>query len=90
MARMNYVVCIHGWDFGKVSVVFNRNCFLKMKDFSRLGDLQACRHVHGIRDSIKEIVLDTLLLHTCNRIWLIYSCHFQLPRMTLTVIRVMM
>jgi len=67
MARINYVVCIHGWDFWKVSVVFNRNCFPKTKDFSRLGDLLAYRHVHGKSDSIKEIVLDTLLLHTSNR-----------------------
>jgi len=26
---------------GKVLMVFNRNCFSKMKDFSRLGAIQA-------------------------------------------------
>ena len=29
---------------GKVSVVFNRNCFPKVTDFSRLGALQAATY----------------------------------------------
>jgi len=33
------MLCVH-MD-GKVSMFFNRNCFPKMKDFSRLGSLQA-------------------------------------------------
>jgi len=36
MTRINYVVRIHDWE----SVVFNRNCFLKKKDFSRLAALR--------------------------------------------------
>jgi len=31
-------------------MVFNRNGFPKMTDFSRLGDLQACSHVHRISE----------------------------------------
>jgi len=49
-------------------MVFNRNYFPKMKDFSRLGDLQACSHVHRKSGSIKKwCKTDTLLLHTTNR-----------------------
>ena len=46
---------------GKVSVVFNRNCFPKMTDFSKLGA------VHRKSLSIKEMARDTLLLHATNR-----------------------
>ena len=54
---------------GKESVIFNRNCFPKMKDFSRLGDLQACSHVHRKGGSIKEIVQDrhVVTIRTTNR-----------------------
>jgi len=75
---------------GKVSMVFNRSCFPKMNDFSRLGVVQAV--VHRKSGSIKEMVqyrhaVTTPL--TGNIIWLIYSCHFQWSWMTLKVIRVM-
>ena len=43
---------------GKVSVVFNRNYFPKMKDFSRLGHL-AGSHVHR-----KDIVQDRHVVTT--------------------------
>ena len=46
---------------GKVSMVFYRNCFRKMKDFSRLGPLQAVTY------TVKVVVSQTLLLHTTNR-----------------------
>ena len=46
---------------GKVSLVFSRNCFPKMTEFSRLGALQA------VTVSKKWRELDTLLLHTINR-----------------------
>jgi len=49
---------------GKVSMVFNRNRFLKRKDFSRLGDLQACSHVHRKSDSVKEMVQDRHVITT--------------------------
>jgi len=53
---------------GKVSIVFNRNCFPKMKDFSRLGDLQVCSHIHRkVVVSKKWCKIDTLLLQTTNR-----------------------
>jgi len=39
VTRINYAAWIHGWE--KVYVVFNRNCFPKTKDFSRLDVLQA-------------------------------------------------
>ena len=48
-------------------MVFNRNCFPKMTDFSRLGILQAVTY------TLKEVVskkwheIDTLFLHTTNR-----------------------
>jgi len=53
---------------GKVSIVFNSNCFPKMKDFSRSGELQACSHVHRKSGSMKKwCKIDTLILHTTNR-----------------------
>jgi len=45
-------------------VVFNRNCFSKMKDFSRLGNLEVCSHVHRKSDSIIEMVHDKHVLTT--------------------------
>ena len=54
---------------GKVSSVFNQSCFPKMKDFSRLGDLQA----YAVTYTVKVVVskkwckIDTLFLHTTNR-----------------------
>ena len=46
---------------GKVSMVFNRNCFSKMTDFSRLGT----HTLQAVSKKWREI--DTLLLHTTNR-----------------------
>jgi len=42
---------------GKVSVVFNRNCFPKITDFTRLGDLQAVTYTVK-NGSIEEMVRD--------------------------------
>jgi len=52
---------------GKVSVVFNRNCFPKMKDFARLGALQAVTYTVKVVVSKKFHETDTLLQHTTNR-----------------------
>ena len=52
---------------GKVSMVFNRNCLPKMKDFSRLGALQAVMYTVKVVVSKKWHEIDTLLLHTTNR-----------------------
>jgi len=52
---------------GKVSMVFNRNCFPKVKDFSRLGTLQAVTYTVKVANSKKCREIDTLLLHTTNR-----------------------
>jgi len=65
---------------GKVSMVFNRNCFPKMKYFSRLGDLQACSHVHRKSGSIKE-------MSQTNRKYHMTYLFVSFP-MTLKVIRV--
>jgi len=46
---------------GKVFMVFNRNCFSKMTDFSRLGT----HTLQAVSKKWREI--DTLLLHTTNR-----------------------
>jgi len=51
----------------KVSAVFNRSCFPKMTDFSRLGALQAVTHTLKVVVSKKWREIDTLLLHTTNR-----------------------
>jgi len=47
---------------GKVSVVFNRNCFPKITDFTRLGDLQAVTYTVKMVVSKKWCEIDTLLL----------------------------
>ena len=58
MTRINYAVCrpIHVDEKVYVSVVFNRDCFPKMKDFSRL-------------DALQEVTY-TLLLHITNMAYL--------------------
>jgi len=64
MTRITYAVCIRGWE--SIYMVFNRNCFPKMTDFSRLGALQAVTH----GDTLKVVVskkwreIDTLLIYT--------------------------
>ena len=57
MTRINYAVCIHEWEsiYG-----FNRNCFPKMKDFSRLGLLQALTYTVKVVVSEKWCKTDTL------------------------------
>jgi len=52
---------------GKVYIVFNRNCFPKMTEFSRLGALQAVTYTVKVVVSKKRLEIDTLLLHTTNR-----------------------
>jgi len=52
---------------GKVSMVFNRNRFPKMTDFSRLGTLQAVTFMVKVVASKKRREIETLLLHTTNR-----------------------
>ena len=52
---------------GKVSMVFNRNCFPKMTDFSWLGALQAVTYTLKVVVSKKWHEIDTLLLHTTNK-----------------------
>jgi len=63
---------------GKVLMVFNRNYFSKMKDFSRLGAIQAVTYTVKVVVSEKWREIDTLLLHTTNRKYHIaYPCRFQ-------------
>ena len=52
---------------GIVSMAFNRNCFPKMTDFSRLGALRAVTYTLKVVVSKKWREIDTLLLHTTNR-----------------------
>ena len=52
---------------GKVSMVFNRSCFSKMKYVSRLGVLQAVTYIVKVVVSKKWREIDTLLLHASNR-----------------------
>jgi len=52
---------------GKVSVVFNRNCFPKMKDFSWLDALQAVTYTVRVVVSTKWHEIYPSLLYTTNR-----------------------
>jgi len=71
-------------------MIFNRNCFPKMTDFSRLGALQAVTYTLKVVASKKWREIDTLLLHTTKtKYHMAYPCHFQCPWMTLKVIRLM-
>jgi len=56
-----------GYMNGKVSMVFNCKCFLKMNDFSRLGPLQAVTYTVKMAVSKKWCEIDTSLVHTINR-----------------------
>jgi len=67
MTHINYIVCIHEYESVWVSVVFNRNCFPKMKDFLRLGSLQAVTYTVKVVVWKRWCKIDTLLLHTTNR-----------------------
>ena len=63
---------------GKVSVVFNRNCFPKITDFSRLDALLAVTYILKVVVSEKWREIDTLLLHSTNRKYhMAYLCLFQ-------------
>jgi len=57
---------------GEVSVVFNRNCFPKLKDFSRLGPLQAVMYTVKLVVSKKWHEIDTLLVHTIRKYYMTY------------------
>ena len=62
---------------GKVSVVFNRNCFLKINDFSRLyAPYRQSRRPYTVKVVVskKWCKTDTLLLHTTNRYYM--TCRF--------------
>ena len=50
---------------GTVYVVFNRNCFPKMKD--KVRPLEAVTYIIKVVVSKKCCNIDTLLLHTTNR-----------------------
>ena len=54
---------------GKVSIVFNRNSFPKMTDFSRLGTQQAVTYTVKVVVVVskKWCRIDILLLHITNR-----------------------
>ena len=51
---------------GKIFMVFSRNCFPKMTDFSSLGTLQAVTYTLKVVAAKKWRELDTLLLHATN------------------------
>jgi len=72
MTRINYAVCrpIYVDEKVYVSVVFNRNCFPKLKDFSRLDALQAVTYTVKVAVSKKWHAIDTLLLHITNMAYL--------------------
>jgi len=78
--------CVH-MD-GKVSIVFNRNCFPKITDSARLGALQAVTYPVKMVVSKKWCEIDTLLL-IGGIMWPIYLCHIQWPYpwMTLNAIQ---
>jgi len=62
---------------GKVSMVFNSNCFPKMKDFSRLGALQAVTYTLNMVVSKKWREIDTLFLHTTIYSWIFRKGRFK-------------
>jgi len=66
MTRINYAVCIRGWE----SICrLQSQLFSKMTDFSRLDAIQAVTYTVKVVVSKKWHDLDTLLglLHTTNR-----------------------
>ena len=78
-----------------VCVVFICNCFPKMKDFSKLGTLQAVTYTVKVEVARKWCKIDTLFLHTSNRKYLMvyrllpFLMTFQRPWMTLKVIHLL-
>ena len=72
---------------GKVSVVFNRNCFPKMKDFSRLGLSRAVTYTVKVAVLKKRCNTDTLLVHTTRQYHVAYR--FVPFPLTLKVIRML-
>jgi len=72
VTRINYAVCIHGWE----SIYrLSSQLFSKMNDFSRLGALHAVTYIVKVAVVKKRCNIDTLFLHTTNR--LTHSCHFK-------------
>jgi len=63
MTRINYAVCIHGWE-RKWSLI--SQLFAKMTAFSRLGILQAVTYTVKVVVQKKWREIDTLLLHSTN------------------------
>ena len=61
-ARINLItLCVY--MNGKLSVVCNRNCFPKLKDFSRLGPPRGSR-VHRKSGGVKEMVQNRHIVTT--------------------------
>ena len=62
-----------------IYVAFNRNCFSKIKDFSRLCVLQAVTYTVKVVVSMKWREIDTLLPHTTNRKYYITNLFVSFP-----------
>jgi len=62
-----------------VFVVFNRDSFPQMMDFSRLGPIQAVTYTVKVAVSRKCCNIDTLLLHITNRKYHIAYIFVQFP-----------
>jgi len=72
----------------KVYMIFNHNCFPKMKYFSGLGDLQAVMYTAKVVVSKKWCEIVMLLLHITNKKYHMAYLFMPFP-MTLKVIRLM-
>ena len=79
MTRIRGLLTLCVYMDGKVSMVFNRNCFPKMTDISRLGALHAVTYILKVVVSKKWRELDTLLLHTTNRKYHMAHLFVQFP-----------
>jgi len=64
MIRINYAMCIHGWE-SKWSLI--SQLFANITAFSRLGILQAVTYTVKVVVQNKWREIDTLLLHSTNR-----------------------
>jgi len=70
----------------RVSVAFNRNCFWKIKHYSRL---QADAYTLVVSQKDARCCYYTPLTETIKNMWPINSCHFKWPWMTLEIIRLL-
>jgi len=70
---------------GEVSVVFNRNCFSKMKDYLRLRPPKG----NHVGYTINVVVSKKWCRIDANHKWPIDLCHLQWPWVTLKVIRLL-